>query len=134
MRGPLAKAFRLVKIRNGGRYRLVFDSALLSSLLQRDAEAFALALTKLKIDLNALGRPSFLDPENDEVFNAAVNANADGTWVSRFNGLSGHLCGINRCFTDGFLQSSSPDFESSFDLAAQFFKMLDREMMAQDRN
>jgi hypothetical protein len=124
----MVKPYKLLKTRTNGRYRLVFNSALMSALTQRDAEAFSLALAKLKTDLAALGRPIFLDPDNRIAFDVAVNANADGTWVSRFNSLEGQLYRVKKCFVDGFLQDDSPDFETSFEVVAKFFTMLDREM------
>lgn len=114
------KPSKFNKTRTGGRYRLIFNSTFLSTLLQRDAEAFSLAVTKLKTDLIALGRPTFLDPDNRTAFDNAVNAKADGTWVSRFNSPDSHLHRIRKCFIDGFLQDPSPDFETSFEIAAKF--------------
>lgn len=126
----MVKPYKLLKTRTNGRYRLVFNSALLPTLLQRDAEAFSLALAKLTTDQAALGRPIFLDPDSRIAFGTAVSAKADGTWISRFHCLDGQLQRIRNCFIDGFLEDASPDFETSFEVAAKFFAMLDREMAA----
>jgi len=97
-------------------------------MLHRDVEAFSLALAKLKMDLVTLGRTTFLDPDNRAAFDKAVNAQADGTWASRFDSIDSHLYRMKKCFIDGFLLDSSPDFKTSFETAARFFAMLDREM------
>jgi hypothetical protein len=125
----LVKSFKLVKTRAGDKSRLVFPAARLSIWLQRDAEAFSVALGRLKIDLAALGRSVFIDPDNQEAFDNAVKANASGTWVSRFNSLDGQMHKVKTCFVDGFLKGGSlDDFEASFETVARFFAMLDREI------
>lgn len=122
---PLATSYKLMKVRGSNRYRIAFKPKLLSAFLDRDAEAFALALAKLRVDLNALGRSTFLDPDNQAVFDVAVNAEPSGMWVSRFHGVDSQVYRIMRCFTDGYMQDSSPDFETSFDVVVKFYALLD---------
>ena len=124
----MVKPFKLLKTRAGGNYRLVFEPGLLSTCLGRDAEAFSVAFAKLKLDLAALGRAVFLDPENQDAFDLAVASGPNGTWVSRFIGLDAQMHKMKTFFIDGFMKSGSLDnFEDSFEVVARFFSMLDRE-------
>lgn len=124
----MAKPFKLVKTRAGDKHRLVFDPKLLAICLERDAEAFSVAFAKLKLDLAALGRAVFLDPDNQAAFDLAVGSNASGTWVSRFNSLDAQMHKVKMHFLEGFIKGGSLDeFETSFEVVARFFTMLDRE-------
>lgn len=97
-------------------------------MLSRDAEAFSIAWSKLKIELSILGRDVFLDPDNAAAFNEAVNAEPNGVWASRQSDLDAKLFKMKRCFVNGFLADRDQTFEESFELAAKFLAMIDSEI------
>ena len=107
---------------------ITFGKDLLSKLLSVRPESATLAIVKHCSDYKSVtGKSLHVDYDQEQLLLTARNANADGTWKSKYTDIKGDLYFVVKSFEDGLLSQSQIhcDINDVIRRAEIFYDMLD---------